>query len=352
MAPIGHSATAQAETAIRDTIQSLYNVMLHTSAYDAAGAHTSLDALVAEVRILSQALRDVNEVAEQDGGATSLESSTASRGLPAIPRDLVQYVEAGRNPDIYTREFVELVRRTNQLRAGKRGAFAQFRDTLAGQIRSALPELSGDVDRIMGATAETPQQQQQPEEEEEGGEGRASGEGVSSGGPASAAASTAASKVAAAGAGGEGAGASSAGGTSVGTADGSKTTRVGDEATPAATQVDGASASASTNNATAAAGGDAGGAVDANRSLSASASPAHLGGSNSNGTPSGGSDAGGANVAGSGTATLDMLGILPSTPQASAASGAAGGGGGSGPAGGGAASGEGGAGGQDAMETS
>ncbi|CAK7215587.1 RNA polymerase II mediator complex subunit [Sporothrix bragantina] len=307
MAPIGHSATAQAETAIRDTIQSLYNVMLHTSAYDAAGNHTSLDALVAEVRILSQALRDVNEVAEQDGGATSLESSTVGRGLPAIPRDLVQYVEAGRNPDIYTREFVELVRRTNQLRAGKRGAFAQFRDTLAGQIRSALPELSGDVDRIMGATAET-----QPQGE---------GSSTSTGG---------------------GGGAAAARGTSVGTTDGSKTTFVGDEATPA-TLADGASASA---NAIGAAG-----AADANRSLSASASPAHLGG-NSNGTPSGGSDAGGANTAGTGAATIDMLGILPSTPQPSGAAGASGSGVGGGPSGGGAASGEGDAGGQGAMETS
>lgn len=131
--------------AIRDTIQSLYNVMLHTSAYDAAGPHTTLDALVAEVHVLSKALQGVAHTAA--GGNTP-----SGQPLPSVPRDLLQYVEAGRNPDIYTREFVELVRRTNQLRAGKRAAFGQFRDVLAGQIRSALPELRPDVDAIVEST--------------------------------------------------------------------------------------------------------------------------------------------------------------------------------------------------------
>ncbi|CAK7202137.1 RNA polymerase II mediator complex subunit [Sporothrix eucalyptigena] len=256
MAPIGHSATAQAETAIRDTIQSLYNVMLHTSAYDAAGPHTSLDALVAEVRILSQALRDVNEVATQDG-PLSLDSP-AGLTLPSIPRDLVQYVEAGRNPDIYTREFVELVRRTNQLRAGKRGAFAQFRDTLAGQIRSALPELSGDVDKIMGAVDEG----------------------------------------------------------------------AGDTAIAAKTATSSAPPMATTTTTTGAGSGVA----------SRSASP--------HDTPSG--SEGNGNAGGSAATTIDMLGILPSTPQPSAATGAAGGA----ATAGGATSAEGGTGGQDSMETS
>ncbi|KAL1894226.1 RNA polymerase II mediator complex subunit [Sporothrix stenoceras] len=290
MAPIGHSATAQAETAIRDTIQSLYNVMLHTSAYDAAGNHTSLDALIAEVRILSQALQEVNAVVENDndGGRDaapltldSTSTSTNHRNLPSVPRDLVQYVEAGRNPDIYTREFVELVRRTNQLRAGKRGAFAQFRDTLAGQIRSALPELGGDVDRIMEAVAETQ------------GQETASNTRVSP--------------------------------------DGSKATVVGDGETPAA---------------------NAASAVAGPANLSASASPsAHLGsGSNQAGagTLSGNSDAG--SNATSAPTTIDMMGILPSTPQPISA---AGGGATSGSATGGAATGEGaGSGAQDAMETS
>lgn len=275
--------------------------MLHTSAYDAAAPDTSLDALVTEVRILSQSLRDVNEVVEQDGGATSLDSNTTGRGLPAIPRDLVQYVEAGRNPDIYTREFVELVRRTNQLRAGKSRAFAQFRDTLAGQIRSALPELSGDVDRIMDATAaaETQSGAEEAREGEEEKQRHDLSESIQL--PRSGSAEDAHGRTANA---------------TVTVTDGFGSNKIfdhGDDAMPAA-YVDADNANGNTN---ATANSIAGAAnMDTGRSLtaSASASPAQLGG-NGNGTP------------------IDMLGILPSTPQPYAASSALVGAGSSGQAG-------------------
>ncbi|KAF4580970.1 Mediator of RNA polymerase II transcription subunit 10 [Ophiocordyceps camponoti-floridani] len=72
--------------------------------------------------------------------------------LPSVPPELLEYVENGRNPDIYTREFIELVRRGNQLMRGKMLAFAGFRDVLAAEMLAALPELSDDVDRVLDAT--------------------------------------------------------------------------------------------------------------------------------------------------------------------------------------------------------
>jgi mediator of RNA polymerase II transcription subunit 10 len=69
-----------------------------------------------------------------------------------IPPELIQYVDSGRNPDIYTREFVELVRRGNQLMRGKTTAFASFRDVLAREMTSALPELGADVRRVVEET--------------------------------------------------------------------------------------------------------------------------------------------------------------------------------------------------------
>jgi mediator of RNA polymerase II transcription subunit 10 len=72
--------------------------------------------------------------------------------LPSVPPELVKYVEGGRNPDIYTREFVELVRRANQLMRGKMHAFASFRDILAEQMLSAMPELKEDVEKVLAAT--------------------------------------------------------------------------------------------------------------------------------------------------------------------------------------------------------
>lgn len=69
-----------------------------------------------------------------------------------MPPELLEYVENGRNPDIYTREFVELVRRGNQLMRGKTGAFGAFRDVLAADVAAALPELRDDVRRVCEAT--------------------------------------------------------------------------------------------------------------------------------------------------------------------------------------------------------
>lgn len=61
-------------------------------------------------------------------------------------------MDSARNPDIYTREFVELVQRGNQDLKGKREAFAGFRDVLAREMRSAMPECRGEVDRVVAAT--------------------------------------------------------------------------------------------------------------------------------------------------------------------------------------------------------
>lgn len=69
-----------------------------------------------------------------------------------LPPEIIEYVDAARNPDIYTREFVELVQRGNQDLKGKREAFADFRDVLAREMRSAMPECRGEVDRVVAMT--------------------------------------------------------------------------------------------------------------------------------------------------------------------------------------------------------
>ena len=72
--------------------------------------------------------------------------------LPSVPPELIDYVENGRNPDIYTREFVELVRRGNQLMRGKMQSFGTFRDVLAKNMAKANPELRDDVIKVLEAT--------------------------------------------------------------------------------------------------------------------------------------------------------------------------------------------------------
>ena len=65
---------------------------------------------------------------------------------------MIQYVDNGRNPDIYTREFVELGRKGNQLMKGKKEAFGSFRDVLAGEMCNVFPELRDDVEKVVERT--------------------------------------------------------------------------------------------------------------------------------------------------------------------------------------------------------
>lgn len=67
-----------------------------------------------------------------------------------MPFELIEYVEAGRNPDIYNRDWVEKVQRDNQDLKGKSEAFGNFRDVFAQAIEEGLPELKREVGRVLG----------------------------------------------------------------------------------------------------------------------------------------------------------------------------------------------------------
>jgi mediator of RNA polymerase II transcription subunit 10 len=69
-----------------------------------------------------------------------------------IPREILVYVQEGRNPEIYTREFVELIMRQNQKLKGKADAFAQFRDILAREWSSAAPDLKPQIREVVHST--------------------------------------------------------------------------------------------------------------------------------------------------------------------------------------------------------
>jgi mediator of RNA polymerase II transcription subunit 10 len=72
--------------------------------------------------------------------------------LPEIPPEIIDYVDEGRNPDIYNREFVELARKSNQILKGKREAYGSFTDILAQEMLKTSPELRGDIERVLGMT--------------------------------------------------------------------------------------------------------------------------------------------------------------------------------------------------------
>jgi mediator of RNA polymerase II transcription subunit 10 len=122
----------------------MYNILVQTTAYDTApSSRPSRDVLATEIRSLQQSLQAIHRTAS---------TPTPEQSLPHVPPELIQYVENGRNPDIYTREFVELVRRGNQLMKGKQVAFRSFRDVLAEEMGKAMPELREEARKVVEAT--------------------------------------------------------------------------------------------------------------------------------------------------------------------------------------------------------
>ncbi|KAH6897203.1 transcription factor subunit Med10 of mediator complex-domain-containing protein [Thelonectria olida] len=137
--PVNHDVLEQQ---LKDIIQDLYQVMVQTSTYDSMG-RSSRDVLATEIKTLSRSLQTLHA------------SASPPHALPSVPPELLEYVDNGRNPDIYTREFVELVRRGNQVMRGKLNAFGAFRDVLAEQMTAAMPELREDVAHVIEATGGT-----------------------------------------------------------------------------------------------------------------------------------------------------------------------------------------------------
>ncbi|KAH7188342.1 transcription factor subunit Med10 of mediator complex-domain-containing protein [Fusarium flagelliforme] len=158
MAPVDRVDHNALEQQLKDIIQDLYQIMVQVSTYDSVG-RSSREVLINEIKTLSESLRTLHT------------SASPPHNLPSVPPELLEYVEHGRNPDIYTREFVELVRRGNQLMRGKLNAFGSFRDILAENMTTAMPELRDDVAQVVEATGGVPpgrrngeQSQSQPQQ--------------------------------------------------------------------------------------------------------------------------------------------------------------------------------------------
>ena len=62
-----------------------------------------------------------------------------------------QFIDDGRNPDIYTREFIEQIQLLNREMKGKCEAFASFGALLGAEMTKAMPNLEDDVARILSA---------------------------------------------------------------------------------------------------------------------------------------------------------------------------------------------------------
>lgn len=138
MAPDIQIDHAALEAQLKGIIQKLYELMCQVYWCDVSTSRPSRE-------IVSESLELIHKTIE------ILHSSSQNFSI-MIPQEVIQYVDDGRNPDIYTREFVELARRQNQMLKGKQEAFASFRDILATQMWNAMPELRNDIKLVVDMT--------------------------------------------------------------------------------------------------------------------------------------------------------------------------------------------------------
>ncbi len=61
-------------------------------------------------------------------------------------------MENSRNPDIFTREFVETVQRMNQMLSGRVNAYRMLQEQLAWQLTSVIPEMKDDIASVVEST--------------------------------------------------------------------------------------------------------------------------------------------------------------------------------------------------------
>lgn len=147
MAPVKDTTGVQA--GIKEVIQNLYDIQSQTHGY----VPETADLLVDKMTDLAQSLNRLQ----------NMTSPTASPNNPIhkvrIAPEIVDYVDDGRNPDIFTRDFVENVQRGNAVINGKQKAFKDFSEVFAQVLKEGMPDLTRHVDRVMdnaGFGAEDP----------------------------------------------------------------------------------------------------------------------------------------------------------------------------------------------------
>lgn len=119
-----------ATRSLQQAIESLVELGVVTS--DSATSDPSGDLVQRKVRAFAGDARAVLDAAQRLDAVL-------------VPLDILAYIDDGRNPDVYSREFVELVARQNQSVAGTLGALRTFQRSLGSEIAEHFPQLADAV---------------------------------------------------------------------------------------------------------------------------------------------------------------------------------------------------------------
>lgn len=142
-----------AEAQLKDIVQNLYNLIVQS--YDHHGNKTQ-EAMKREMYVCP-AGEDLKPIILMCCSQSLIQNLVKlSRTAPSvhitIPPEVTNYVENSRNPDIFTREFVETLQRMNQMLKGRSDALRMLQQQIAWQLAHAIPELNEDVTRAVEST--------------------------------------------------------------------------------------------------------------------------------------------------------------------------------------------------------
>lgn len=91
----------------------------------------------------------VNQVVSQLSG---ISAAPFTNQFP-VPLDVVSYIEDGRNPDVYTREFIEVTAKSNARLKGRMQGFQRLREVLGQKMAQEYPNLESSIKNIGERTA-------------------------------------------------------------------------------------------------------------------------------------------------------------------------------------------------------
>ena len=98
----------------------------------------------------------IDRMAQLSQNLAHLQNMTDSNKSPNNPvhnihiaPEVVDYTDDGRNPDIFSRDFVELVQRGNAVMNGKKQAFNSFAEIYARELKKGIGGVDKQVDAVM-----------------------------------------------------------------------------------------------------------------------------------------------------------------------------------------------------------
>ncbi|CAO3673141.1 unnamed protein product [Umbelopsis vinacea] len=121
--PNSNSATEAVETQLQELLQSLLDLSIIVYDFQPDGNRlvwNKINDIITHYQNIDRLKDDISEY---------------------IPEEVINYVEQGRNPDIFTRSFIERAAGENQYTNGKIQAVSEFRDLLKSELSQSFPDL-------------------------------------------------------------------------------------------------------------------------------------------------------------------------------------------------------------------